>query len=219
MTPSGMSMSGSGYFNKRSAPFPSRMYRHVHDAMTDFLVRIQISSLTLRKLWFYSHILFAICMWMTFVVRSVPFATILVGLVGIPWAVTMWAPFALISAEISNREAIRRGLIRAPATMEGQLIAAGEDDSADQAGVVLGIHNVSISAPQVVATIVGSLLFKWLQKPRGTPGDESVAWFFRLAGLCAVAAAWLTRSIGDESVDTTVSEEQRPLNPTESLTR
>jgi solute carrier family 45 protein 1/2/4 len=119
----------------------------------------------------------------------------------------MWAPFALISAEISKRDAIRRGIIRPPPTADGALLAANEDDSVDQAGVVLGIHNVAISAPQVIATVFGSVLFKWLQKPRGAPGDESVAWFFRVGGLCALCAAYLTTKVGEEA-DTTRRREE-----------
>lgn len=111
----------------------------------------------------------------------------------------MWAPFALISAEISKRDAIRRGYIRPPPTEEGALLAANEDDAVDQAGVVLGIHNVAVSAPQVIATLAGSLLFKWLQKPRGEPGDESVAWFLRLGAIATLGAAFLTMRVGEEN--------------------
>lgn len=164
------------------------------------LSSLQLKTLTLRRLWLLSHLCFAICMISTFFIRSVPAATILVGIIGLPWAVTQWAPFALISAEISKRDAIRRGAIRPPPTRDGQLLAQGEDDSqgADQAGVVLGIHNVAISAPQVIATLISSAIFSALQKPRGTPGDESVAWTLRFAALCALAAAWLTRFVGEE---------------------
>jgi solute carrier family 45 protein 1/2/4 len=207
LTPIGGSMSGSSLLINKTT-FVGRLHRQLQHATSECLVRIQISSLTLRRLWLYSHILFAVCMLLTFFVSSVAWATALIGLVGIPWAVTMWAPFALISAEISKRDAIRRGLLRpapapapAPEGGEGddaQLLAAGEDDAADQAGVVLGIHNVSMSAPQIVSTVAGSLLFSWIQKPRGAPGDESVAWFFRLSGLVALAAAWLTRSVEEE---------------------
>ena len=51
--------------------------------------------------------------------------------------------------------------------------ALGEPEVVDQAGVVLGIHNVAIAAPQVVASLVSSLIFKSLQKPRGVAGDQS----------------------------------------------
>jgi solute carrier family 45 protein 1/2/4 len=174
------------------------LFSRIQTTSTNFLNRLQIPSLTLRKTWLYSHIIFAILMWATLLARSVTLATILIALVGVPWAVTMWAPFALISAEISKRDAIRRGIIRPPPTTEGALLAANEDGAADQAGVVLGIHNVSVSAPQVIATLAGSLLFKWLQKPRGEPGDDSVAWFMRLGGLCALAAAYWTMKVGEE---------------------
>lgn len=161
--------------------------------------RLRIPGLTLRRAWLLSHLLFAVAMFLTFLVRSVTLATILVGIIGIPWALTMWAPFALISAEISKRDAIRRGLIRPPHTREGELLARGEDDNEDQAGVVLGIHNVSISAPQVIATVISSIIFKIAAKPRGSPGDESVAWCLRFGGLCALGAAWLTRRVGEEN--------------------
>ncbi|KAF2666311.1 MFS general substrate transporter [Microthyrium microscopicum] len=185
------SLSGS-YLSVKSSMRPTLQKR-----ITTLLTKLQIPGLTLRRTWLYSHLLFCGCMWATLFTRSVLSATLLVGAVGICWAVTMWAPFALIASEISRRDAIRRGVLRARGR-DAQLLAAGEDDSADQAGVVLGIHNVSISAPQVIATLVGSVLFHYLQKPRGTPGDTSVAWFFRLGGLCALGAAWLTHRVGED---------------------
>jgi len=200
-TPASMSASGhlsssngGGYFNLK----PHRQRKTRWERWLALFSHLQIESLTLRRAWLLSHLLFAACMWATFLVRSTVLATALVGLVGLPWALTSWAPFALISAEISKRDAIRRGLIRAPPTRDGALLAAGEDEAADQAGVVLGIHNVAIAAPQVIATLVSSAIFRALQKPRGTPGDESVAWVLRFGGCCAVVAAWLTTKVGEE---------------------
>ena len=69
----------------------------------------------------------------------------------------------------------------------------------DQAGVVLGLHNVAISAPQVVATLGSSLVFKLLQKGRGEPGDESVAWVLRIGALSMIVAAMLARSLRDDA--------------------
>ncbi|KAF1346855.1 hypothetical protein BDV97DRAFT_227947 [Delphinella strobiligena] len=161
---------------------------------------LQVKGLTLRRAWFLSHLIFAFLTWLTFIVRSTTAATILVAFIGIPWALTNWAPFALISAEISKRDAIRRRQIPASATAEGELLAQGKDpnEGADQAGVVLGIHNVAIAAPQVIATLVSSAIFKALQKPRGTPGDDSVAWVLRFGGCAAIIAAYLTTKISEE---------------------
>ncbi|KAK3077285.1 hypothetical protein LTS18_010730, partial [Coniosporium uncinatum] len=190
------SMSGSGYFNYK--PTSIRAKKSKWKKISRFFNHFRIESLTLRRAWLLSHILFAVLMFCTFFVNSVTLATVLVGIIGIPWALTSWAPFALISAEISKRDAIRRGLIRPPPTRDAQLLAAGEDDSADQAGVVLGIHNVAVSLPQVIATLVCSIIFKFLQKPRGVPGDNSVAWTLRFAGICALGAAYLTTRVGEE---------------------
>jgi len=79
-------------------------------------------------------------------------------------------------------------------------LASGESDEADQAGVILGIHNVAISAPQVIATLVSSLIFRAMARPRGVPGDNSVAWCLRFGGLCAVVAAVLTARVGEEGI-------------------
>ena len=74
-------------------------------------------------------------------------------------------------------------------------------EGADQAGVVLGIHNVAIAAPQVIATLVSSAIFKALQKPRGTPGDNSVAWVLRFGGLCTLIAAYVTSQLADSTAE------------------
>lgn len=189
----------SGYLPPQSTPQNPNLWARFQTTTTSAFERLRIPGLTLRRAWLLSHLLFAACMFLTFVVRSVLLATILVGIIGIPWAITMWAPFALISAEISKRDAIRRGLTRPPRTREGELLVSGEDEEEDQAGVVLGIHNVAISAPQVLATLISSIIFKIAARPRGAPGDESVAWCLRFGGLCALGAAWLTLRMGEEN--------------------
>ncbi|KAK5167542.1 uncharacterized protein LTR77_007241 [Saxophila tyrrhenica] len=193
------------YFNHPSSSptKPSRSRRNFLSRLR--LSSLEIRSLTLRRAWLLSHALFALLTWSTFFVRTTTGATILVALIGIPWAMTNWAPFALIAAEISKRDAIRRGHLPPPPLEEGrdrdaELLARGEDPSegADQAGVVLGIHNVAIAAPQVIATLVSSVIFRWLQKPRGSVGDDSVAWVLRFGGCAAVVACWMTRKVAEE---------------------
>jgi solute carrier family 45 protein 1/2/4 len=191
--------SSSSYFNMKQPSHSPHWMHKLHTTTDALIARCRIPGLTLRRAWLLSHIMFGICMLLTFFVRGVFMATLLVGLLGLPWAITCWAPFALIASEISKRDAIRRGLIRPPPTQDGELLAANEDDSADQAGVVLGIHNVAVSAPQVIATLVSSVIFKVLSKPRGTPGDESVAWCMRFGGVCALVAAWLTMRVGEDT--------------------
>lgn len=171
---------------------------------------LQIKWLTLRRAWMVGQIIFGVLMWSTVFVNNVYTATAMVALIGIPWAITVWAPFALISAELSKRDAIRRGDRPAPATADGRRLAAqaesianndGGAPAGEQAGVVLGIHNVAIAAPQVIATFISSIIFKLLQKPRGVAGDTSVAWVLRFGGLCSFVAAWLVTRVGEEEDD------------------
>ncbi|KAJ6264046.1 General alpha-glucoside permease [Drechslerella dactyloides] len=161
----------------------------------------RIPGLTLRRLWCFSHVIFAASMWSTFFVKDTWGATALIAACGIPWAVTLWAPFALISADISKRDAIKRGFLRSSVSTTGGIgEIGGEEDYVDQAGIILGLHNFAIAAPQVIATVMSSLIFKLLQKPRGSTDDTSMAWVMRFGGLAAVLAAVMTVRL-DEEVD------------------
>ncbi|KAK6353505.1 hypothetical protein TWF696_005468 [Orbilia brochopaga] len=164
---------------------------------------LRIPGLTLRRLWCFSHVIFAASMWSTFFVKNTWGATALIAACGIPWAVTLWAPFALISSDISKRDAIKHGVLRSSVSTTGgvgDLVGEDGEDYVDQAGIILGLHNFAIAAPQVIATVMSSLIFKMLQKPRGSTDDTSMAWVMRFGGLAAVLAAVMTLRL-DEEVD------------------
>lgn len=57
---------------------------------------------------------------------------------------------------------------------------------------------MAISAPQIVATLISSAIFKAAQKPEGMPGDDSVGWVLRFGGLAALTAAYFTWRVGEE---------------------
>ena len=181
-----------------------------------FLLRFRIPRFTLRRAWLGSHLFFAACMAGTFFATTPASGTVVVALLGMSWAVTMWAPFALISAEISKRDALRRARKQGATTrprrtyhgvaISGESVAMGsrrdvrgDEDETDQAGVVLGLHNVSVSAPQILATLLSSGIFKLLQRDRGTAGDDSVGWVLRFGGIAALAAAFMTWRLKEEA--------------------
>ena len=166
--------------------FPPTPSPTTHSRLTRLLSAAQIPWLTLRRAWLLSHILFALCMALTFLITTPLGATILVSFVGISWALTQWAPFALISAEISKRDTEARRSGRGGANRE------------DQAGVILGLHNVAIAAPQIIATLTSSAIFKAAQKERGAPGDESTGWVLRFGGVAALVAAYMTSRIEEQ---------------------
>ncbi|KAI9844341.1 MAG: hypothetical protein M1837_005645 [Sclerophora amabilis] len=163
---------------------------------SSLLQKLVIPWLTLRRAWFLGHLIFALMMLLTFFVRTPLGGTILIGFVGVSWALTLWAPFALISAEISKRDDIRRGRLRLQSSSPAASSIFAESE--DQAGIVLGLHNVAIAAPQIVATLGSSAIFRLLQKPRGQAGDDSVGWVLRVSAVAALAAAWFTLRIREE---------------------
>ncbi|KAF3185015.1 hypothetical protein TWF788_004843 [Orbilia oligospora] len=57
---------------------------------------------SLTMAWMVSHIIFAVAMSLAVFADSLKFATVLVVLCGIPWAITCWAPFAMLGEEINR---------------------------------------------------------------------------------------------------------------------
>lgn len=204
-----------------------------------WLSKIQIPGFTLRRAWFLSHLLFAICMFSTFFIYSTQAATVVIGLVGISWALTLWAPFAFISAEVAkidaeNRIQRHRSVTAVVVSVEPNPIPTTDqppndtrtgnndadlergrggshsmkpadndheqgDKNLAQAGIILGLHNVAISFPQMLSSLICSAIFKALQKPRGEPWDDSVGWVLRFAGCAGLLAAFLAKRLAEGS--------------------
>ncbi|KAF9890922.1 hypothetical protein FE257_005179 [Aspergillus nanangensis] len=207
-----------------SEPPPNLPREHDNQASEGpkWLLKLQIPGLTLRRAWLLSHVLFALCMFFTFFIYKYQAGTVVISLIGISWALTLWAPFALISAEVARIDAerrIRRQHSRMMGTIEPWATAsAAQQEDADgsdlengassmkahkdeenlaQAGIILGLHNVAVSAPQILSSLICSGIFKISQKPRGEPWDDSVGWVLRFGGCSAVLAAWLTSRLDE----------------------
>ncbi|KAI1799507.1 major facilitator superfamily domain-containing protein [Daldinia bambusicola] len=180
-----------------------------------FLARLVIPGFTLRRAWMYSEILFAVVMFCTVLVRTVEAATALIGLLGITWALALWAPWAIISAEISRRDILyraRKQQMRSLARdeqldntdsddglLEGGSRSQADEEEPDQAGVILGIHNMAIASPQFIATLGSSIIFRIFQKPRGVPGDHSIAIVLASGGFFALIAAYFIHKISEDT--------------------
>ncbi|KAJ5958854.1 Major facilitator superfamily domain general substrate transporter [Penicillium vulpinum] len=195
--------------------------RQETEKRSTWLSRLQIPGLTLPRVWLLSHLLFAVCMFSTFFISSHQAGSAFVGLVGIAWAVALWAPFALISAEVARIDPSRRENRRKSHTTYTEHAAEAQDGSPGghgsvggsdvehgqpkdyqggdvaQAGIILGLHNMAVSLPQILSSLVCSAIFKASQKPRGEPWDDSVGWVLRFGGCLALVAAWLTRRVSD----------------------
>ncbi|PQE21685.1 General alpha-glucoside permease protein [Rutstroemia sp. NJR-2017a WRK4] len=143
--------------------------------------RFRIPGLTLPLTWTLSHILSSILIFCTLISSSFLPTSILVSLLGISWAVTQWIPLALINLEIANSQS-------ATASKSRQRTRNAPDGEELQAGTILGLYNISIATPQIVAAVQGSAVF-WMLGRVGVMGGEAMGWVIRLGSLAALVAA------------------------------
>lgn len=146
---------------------------------------------TLPIAWLIANLTFTLSMLFAPVVHSVHFATILVALCGLPWAIGGWASFALIGTEInklsstSNSNYARLSpdddLELAPSTLHIRHAsdltntsdpdhdasiannASSSSSTGEMAGVYLGVLNIFTTLPQFVGTGISTLVFSILE--------------------------------------------------------
>lgn len=199
----------------------------------------------------------------------------MVSAAGISWALTLWAPFALIAQcvshinDVSRRESIASSRAQTPdlrptdefpsqATLQSNIsplsptgISITNPDERERrssestpllapqprpaeirpsllnpyapqpqpkkeeitsAGAIMGLHNVFISSPQFISTLLASIIFHFLGA--GGRGDDihstmepsvesqsegSIAWVLRVGGLGGFIAAYLTWTLAEEA--------------------
>lgn len=178
-------------------------------------------GITVKNVYTASIVLFSVSLLLTFFVETVLQATIIVAIIGIPWAVVLWVPFALVGEYISYeadkleeaKEAatkLKNGQSKYGATqgeaVDGPVsLEANEDDDDDDldAGLLLGVHNMYIVFPQFAVAIIAAVIFKVVAavedptKPTNpAPAQDSgVAWVLRFGGIMGLFAAILSRRI------------------------
>ena len=142
----------------------------------------------IAQAWTCAHIFFALAMFATVMVTSQAAATFLVASVGLSWALTHWAPFAIIGNELGSELAASQSFDSSThdSPADDMMSNAGMEV---QAGAVLGLHNVAISAPQMIASLGCSIIFA-LAKSLGS--QDGTGWVLRAGGCAALCAAYLT---------------------------
>ncbi|KAI9802422.1 MAG: hypothetical protein M1825_002806 [Sarcosagium campestre] len=151
--------------------------------------------------WMVANLMFAVAMSMAPFVRSVGFATVLVALCGLPWAVACWAPFSLIGVEInrlgagpaSARAYHRISTDSVPDALHlddyDESAPAPSSSTGELAGIYLGILNVFTTLPQFVGTFIAGIVFSILE-PGTSPelaGDENAESHANVEGVNAIS--------------------------------
>ena len=144
------------------------------------------TSSPIAKAWTYSHAFFAILMFSTIFVSSQMGATAVVALAGLSWAITLFAPFAIISTELARQQALQQDLAPHPDDPDFPDGVVAEN----QTGAVIGLHNIAISAPQILSALVCGAIYAFAN---AVNLQDSTGWVLRFGGLAALGAAFLCR--------------------------
>ncbi|CAE6423685.1 unnamed protein product [Rhizoctonia solani] len=174
----------------------------------------------LAKTWAVSHMVFGVLL---LLVQGPGFASFIFVLIGLCSAVSAWAPYALLGEAIAAEQQggrIHGGASQADLDVSLALLNDAEDwenvqrvpeapaseQGPQQAGIILGIHNIFVVIPQFVIIGVSSAIFalldtKQLLHPGGSDASdglaagkqaESIGVIFRIGGICSGIAAFLT---------------------------
>ncbi|KIJ56704.1 hypothetical protein M422DRAFT_57368 [Sphaerobolus stellatus SS14] len=148
----------------------------------------------LRDVWCFALVFFALISGWTFFINTVAEAIVAVALVGVCWAIVVWAPFAIIMEflkeveeeikdemfaeeerfhpnDLPHSHSISRATENT-ALLDNEMLASVEPSRRSVAGgTVLGIHNLSISFPQFIVAMASSLIFRIVDGASESVGD------------------------------------------------
>ncbi|CDK30050.1 unnamed protein product [Kuraishia capsulata CBS 1993] len=88
------------------SPHSSAVQTHSCDSAW-YRFKTFVQSVSVIKTWVVSHAVFILCTLSTFWIWNSRNAIIMFGFLGIPWGVALWAPFVLISEEVSRIKDIK----------------------------------------------------------------------------------------------------------------
>ncbi|GBB87180.1 hypothetical protein RclHR1_13610008 [Rhizophagus clarus] len=167
---------------------------------------------TVYNIYTASHIIYFIIMMTTFFVRTEYHAIAVIASVGVPWAIAMWIPFALVGEFVQkeNVEAIVENThVRPIENHDPEHVSSisssppttpdeqNEEEEFD-AGMMLGVHNMYIVFPQFIISLISAGIFKLVNEIDANSDDvdignnNAVGWVLRFGGLMALVAAVLS---------------------------
>lgn len=181
-------------------------------------------KLTLARLWSISHFVFGVTMISAAFIRSTVLAMAVIAICGFSWAIMSWAPFSIIGEEIAKSATkSRRNSNIAVRTSASQILTTriqdDDDDldieagdtllpnapaesttpaSNDDAGSILGIHNIAICVPQFFISFISSIVFRLLEPGPDSAGNvvesghNAIGVVFAIGGVAALGAGALS---------------------------
>ena len=144
----------------------------------------------------------------TFLVNSVSAAMVLVGVLGISAALTQLMPYSLLSTVLSTDHMNNNSNQQVTLRAEKSLLRYET-----RPGIVMGLHNVAIAAPQLLAALGSSAIFWLLGREEegssagrggsggGGDGVSSTGWVLRAGGIAALMAVYMTTKLSEKAGD------------------
>lgn len=168
-----------------------------------------VKAFNLLNIYTLSHLTVAIALISAYFVRSVTWATVILAIMGIPWAIVLWIPFSLVGEYVSYEDEKRQTTIQSTATgapSYASIVAVGSSNEEERqesndefdAGMILGVHNMYIVFPQFAVAIVSSFIFAASDAIKDGDKDKamsSVTPVLVFGGLMALIAAAFSRYI------------------------
>ncbi|KAJ4363316.1 hypothetical protein N0V95_001089 [Ascochyta clinopodiicola] len=172
---------------------------------------------SLLTAWTISHGVFAGAMCLAPFVQSLHSATLIIGICGISWAISCWAPFAFLGVEINRLSStpsyvpLGRNSIEldAPSTLHLDQPDSEAQSTGEGSGKYLGIMNVYTTLPQFVGTGISFVVFSLLEPGKSpelsdapeeehhsTEGVNAISVCLFIGAVCAVVAGFTTVRLG-----------------------
>ena len=133
----------------------------------------------------------ATLVFLTSITSNFSIAAALIALNGVSWATANWIPFALIgrlTAEGSFHQSLKP-----------QTAGLYSDSGGERSGSITGLHNIAISAPQILAASICALI---LLAARHADSQNSAGWVLRAGGVAFVAASCVALRSGTGKTST-----------------
>ncbi|KAJ3315828.1 hypothetical protein HDV04_000035 [Boothiomyces sp. JEL0838] len=128
-------------------------------------IQLQVKA-SLRLIWAFGLVFFFVISFSTLVTN---YSQIVVGLMGISWAISIWIPFTLLGEHLNEQDYLRI------------------DDQQQQlsAGVIMGIHNIYVCVPQIFSTLLNMIIFSYIK-------NDPFGWCIRVGSLFSLFAGILS---------------------------
>ncbi|KAI9032668.1 major facilitator superfamily domain-containing protein [Phycomyces nitens] len=156
----------------------------------------KVKLFSLLNIYTASHLIVAGALLSAWFVRSVTAATVILAIMGIPWAIVLWVPFSLVGEYVSFEDE-RRQIAAVTHPASSSTVVRLEDQKEEfDAGMILGVHNMYIVFPQFAVAIISSAIFAAADSiTDGDKDSSSIAPVLAFGGLMAIVAAGFSRYI------------------------